>query len=261
MCGAPGQRYIAGRSTVKFTAGPEFATLPPHFDCASETTFLGTVGGYDNVLPGHDTYESGFQQLAPMMLASVVYHQDWIKGHLHPEHPFFESRAWRAVQNHGHLLAMDPKWVDDHCESTRMQATGQKLIYQLTANLAAERAAAIGRHEETRIAADARHAEQMSMMKEIRAAGAASTGESPVEVRRLLEAKDEQIATLQRQVAQLQLSMTTSPPRELPPAVVTANVRPVPRCDDEVGGAGCAAHRAFKLPLPTLLEKRARGQW
>ena len=259
MCGAPGQRFIAGRSTVKFTAGPKFATLPPHFDLASEATFLEAVGGYNNVLPGHDGHEPSFQRLAPMMLASVVYHQDWLQKRLHPEHPFFESRAWQAVQGHGRHLQMDGKWADDHCESTRMQPTGQKLIYLLTAEPCAERAAAIGRHEELRNAADARHAEQMSMMKEIRAAGATSNGESAVELRKLVDAKNQQIEALQKQVAQLQLSATTSTSRDDPPAAAGASLRPVPHCDDELGGAGCAAHRAFKLPLPTPLEKHARG--
>ncbi|KAH9135375.1 hypothetical protein AeRB84_019197, partial [Aphanomyces euteiches] len=72
--------------------------LPPHF-----TRQALTIAEWEAVLPGYRTfYPRGFCSVLPFLLASIVYHAEFLKISLHPSHPFFLSLLWSS----GHLAKL-----------------------------------------------------------------------------------------------------------------------------------------------------------
>ena len=72
-----------------------FADLPPHFDL-SDGEIL-TVGEWEEILPGYSTfYPQSFRQVLPFLLASVVYHRQYLQSVLDERHPLFCSRLWTS---------------------------------------------------------------------------------------------------------------------------------------------------------------------
>ena len=62
---------------------PDFAILPPHFDVTD-----GPVPGYVAFYP------DCIRAAIPFLLASRVYHQEWLQDNLPPQHPLFNQRVW-----------------------------------------------------------------------------------------------------------------------------------------------------------------------
>lgn len=65
-----------------------FATLPPHFG-----EYVLSEGVWNTVTGGAFHTNDGFKTVVPYLLASIVYHQDWLVRTLPTTHPLFFSRA------------------------------------------------------------------------------------------------------------------------------------------------------------------------
>ena len=74
-------------------------------------------------IPEYELYPPSFKVAIPFLLASVVYHEEWVKKNLDMRHPFFQSRfmleSWQEKFN---PLLLQP--VQMRCELTKMTATG-----------------------------------------------------------------------------------------------------------------------------------------
>lgn len=93
--GAGGDQFVGRVAAGHNIHDPDFAILPPHFD-TSEGPVL-TVDEWRDILPGYDTfYPKSFQVALPYLLASLVYHQDWLVATLPADHPLFNQRVWTS---------------------------------------------------------------------------------------------------------------------------------------------------------------------
>lgn len=73
----------------------EFSNLPPHFNL-SDGPIL-TLEQWEDIIPGYRTYyPSSFHQVIPFLLASLVYHKQWLVNTLPNAHPLFNSRVWSS---------------------------------------------------------------------------------------------------------------------------------------------------------------------
>ena len=93
-------RYIFGGSggdqlTGRVLAGLDFenvnfSTLPPHFH--------GGLTGFDlaSVCPLFPTFTTQFKQVVPYLLASLVYHEQWLRSKLSCNHPLFTSSLFAS---------------------------------------------------------------------------------------------------------------------------------------------------------------------
>ena len=76
-------------------------------------------------------YPVGHQNMLPMMLAALFHHYDWVTTNVAQQHPIFTSRAAKLIASHGHLLRLDPDWLDDHNKSARgMSVRGHALPWK-----------------------------------------------------------------------------------------------------------------------------------
>lgn len=128
-----------------------FGTLPPHFaqsvlESISEDMWL-------EMLPNYASYPSCFRCTLPFLLASVVYHDSWLRANLDSRHPLFNSRLYA-----GGFFA---KYADKvlvgrvECQETGMVATGvpshimlSKTVSDLSKRLDAIECGHKRRHEE-----------------------------------------------------------------------------------------------------------------
>ena len=91
-----GNDQLCGRAATGLSiTDVAFADLPPHFDL-SEGAVL-TVAQWEDILPGYSTYfPQSFRQVLPFLLASIVYHKDYLRETLHASHPLFLTRLWTS---------------------------------------------------------------------------------------------------------------------------------------------------------------------
>ena len=91
-----GNDQLAGRAATGLPiTEPEFADLPPHFDLSQGPVL--TVSEWEDILPGYSTYyPQSFRQVLPFLLASLVYHREFLRERLDPAHPLFLTRLWTS---------------------------------------------------------------------------------------------------------------------------------------------------------------------
>ena len=65
-----------------------------------------------------------FKSAVPFLIASVVYHIDWLKEHLPETHSFFNSRFYRDGVIQRKRFDEKVEGGEFYCEKTKMQATG-----------------------------------------------------------------------------------------------------------------------------------------
>jgi hypothetical protein len=118
-----GQDQFCGRCVNGFPLTETcFAVLPPHF-LPDFAIFDGDeLAGWRSIVPGYDTLPMGFKSVLRFLLASLVYHQDWLRDNLPAAHPLFSSPVFLS----GHVTRLRP-FV--HCgefvnEASNMAATG-----------------------------------------------------------------------------------------------------------------------------------------
>lgn len=121
LCG----RVAAG---LNFNGGSKFAVLPPHFDRAD----ILTAAEWNEIVPGYGDYPLGFQTCLPYMLASLVFHWEWLNEkddagklkNISDNHPIFQCR----VVSSGIINKLKPNVIGNvttgKCEVTGMTATG-----------------------------------------------------------------------------------------------------------------------------------------
>jgi hypothetical protein len=89
FAGAGGDQ-IVGRAAVGLPITDlRFVVLPPHFSI-DDLQIVNAIG-WDSILPGFNNYPSSFKRIVPYLLASLVYHADWIKENLPVGHPLFNQ--------------------------------------------------------------------------------------------------------------------------------------------------------------------------
>jgi hypothetical protein len=95
----------------------DFTTLPPHF-------LTNTVDDieWNSIVPGFENYPACFQCVIPYLVASVVYHHEWLEENLPAGHPYFtcylyEKKKSPALKEYVILTR-------GYCPETGMTATG-----------------------------------------------------------------------------------------------------------------------------------------
>lgn len=114
-----GSDQLCGRTATGLPLNSiDFAILPPHFD----PEFVFDDSTWQLLHPCYDRFPKRFQTCMPYLLASLVYHYDWLNGNLHISHPLRMTYLWtsgciRTFQSHiilGHT----------QCAKSPMMASG-----------------------------------------------------------------------------------------------------------------------------------------
>ena len=96
---------------------PSFATLPPHFTQAGSELIQ-----WDTVFPLHRRLPNSFKQTLPMLLASICYHEDYLRSTLSSQHPLFYTAPFAS----GAISELKPHVIAgcNRCLVTGLYATG-----------------------------------------------------------------------------------------------------------------------------------------
>ena len=100
----------------------EFGTLPPHFNEHVIKNIL-TVEFWKQIVPGYEQLPVEFQPTLPYLLASIIFHEDFLRKELHGLHPIFSSRVFSANPELD-VLRKSVLVGSNFCENTGMQASG-----------------------------------------------------------------------------------------------------------------------------------------
>ena len=94
-----------------------FASLPPHFDSVGAPQV-----GWVTVFPLYSTLPDTVKRALPFLLASICYHEVWLRESLSPQHPLFSSPLFTS----GTLAELRPHIRSGcyRCASTGLTATG-----------------------------------------------------------------------------------------------------------------------------------------
>lgn len=93
--GGGGDQLCGRAATGLPLTDPTFASLPPHFDLPNGEIL--SIEQWELILPGYSTfYPTSFQQVVPFLLASLIYHKQFLKDHLPAQHPLFLTRVWTS---------------------------------------------------------------------------------------------------------------------------------------------------------------------
>jgi hypothetical protein len=69
-----------------------FRTLPPHFN----REFDIDESRWSEILPGYAEYPHAFKQVAVYLLASILYHEAWLRQNISSQHPIFSSYLFQS---------------------------------------------------------------------------------------------------------------------------------------------------------------------
>jgi hypothetical protein len=103
----------------------ELSTLPPRFRSADIQSIK-----WEELLVDFVNFSKDFKIIVPYLIASVVYHSDYILNKLPKDHPIFVSRFWRSGSQVTLRSRVMPP-VRMHCSETGMQASGVAVITQV----------------------------------------------------------------------------------------------------------------------------------
>lgn len=101
-----GGDHLCGRAATGLPiVSKDFAMLPPHFNITRDGAPL-TPEEWAVYLPGYtDFFPQAFRQVVPYLLASLVYHREFLENTLHVDHPLRKARVWTS----GILPTLDSK--------------------------------------------------------------------------------------------------------------------------------------------------------
>ena len=119
--GSGGDQYCGRAAAGLSINDPDFAILPPHFDQTDGSVL--SVAEWEDILPGYSSfYPSCFRVTLPYLLASLVYHREWLVKTLPGNHLLFQQRVWTS----GVLERLAPKVHIGvfRNDVTKMKATG-----------------------------------------------------------------------------------------------------------------------------------------
>jgi hypothetical protein len=89
----PGGDQLCGRMVVGLPfEREEFSALPPHFSV--EVTNLLTEDYWNEILPMYSSYTESFRRCLPYLLASLLYHHNYLRTNLSASHPIFHARVF-----------------------------------------------------------------------------------------------------------------------------------------------------------------------
>jgi hypothetical protein len=107
----------------------EFCILPPHF--SGETLARISAAGWNNILESYDSYPQCFKRTVPYLLASLVYHFEYLRGKLSNSHPLWKQRLFtqKLIIEENNIFLTDflKKNVVTgygYCKLTNMRSTG-----------------------------------------------------------------------------------------------------------------------------------------
>jgi hypothetical protein len=109
-------RYV-GRSVCGLPhTSADFATLPPHFSRACPDI------EWPEIVPNYSLYDSGIVSAIPFLVASVIYHLDWIRSNLPATHRIYSSKLFAS----DYLNRLRPFVIVGRfrCSDTGLQGTG-----------------------------------------------------------------------------------------------------------------------------------------
>ena len=125
----PGGDQLIGRAVSGLPIdGNDFSILPPHFSTA-DLIILNEMG-FQNILDGYEKFPVSFLRSIPFLLASLVYHQDFLKDNLHASHPLFHqaifTRRFQQLSNKTLVEFFKGKILlgTSICKDTQIRATG-----------------------------------------------------------------------------------------------------------------------------------------
>lgn len=100
----------------------KFGTLPPHFT-TSVTSNVLTVEFWNLVVPGYEQLPVEFKPVLPFLLASLIYHENFLRKEFDPAHPIFSSRVFASNAN---LKELRENVLAGYyeCPNTGMQCSG-----------------------------------------------------------------------------------------------------------------------------------------
>ena len=119
FCG--GNDHFLGRVLAALSLNKLFASLPPHFTQAGLVELA--KHDWNIILPGYDNYPPSFQTTIPFLLASLIWHEPFLRSNLDRAHPLFGTNLFA----HGSIMdALRPHVVTGigRCADTGLEATG-----------------------------------------------------------------------------------------------------------------------------------------
>ena len=117
-------RVVCGNPTTDL----RFGALPPRFQEADMRLLLSI--GLTKVFPNYDAQPDTFKAVIPYLIASILFHQSWMRENLSRDHPIFSSPIFTKGIDEldGQSLSQkfDGKILGGilRCEDTGLEATG-----------------------------------------------------------------------------------------------------------------------------------------
>ncbi len=115
--GEGGDQFCGRTATGLPIHSVEFAVLPPHF-----CSYVVSNEQLALLHTGYSRMPVSFKQTIPFLLASLVYHKEWLEANLNPSHPLFTTYLWTsgAVSSFKNYV----RTGNYQCNDTGMKATG-----------------------------------------------------------------------------------------------------------------------------------------
>lgn len=129
--GGAGGDQIVGRAVCGLPVSSiDFSILPPHFS-EEDLSLLNKIG-WPNIIPGYENYPESFKQIVPWLLASLVYHNNWLVANFDRNHPLFQQFIYTKnydLESLGRINIMNyfanrVLLGRNYCNKTCLQATG-----------------------------------------------------------------------------------------------------------------------------------------
>ena len=93
--GQGGDQFVGRAATGLNLNDSRFACLPPHFDFSGGPVL--SLAEWEDILPGYSTfYPAEFRAAIPFLLASIIFHRQWLRANLSAQHPIFYSRIFTS---------------------------------------------------------------------------------------------------------------------------------------------------------------------
>jgi hypothetical protein len=90
-----GADQLCGRMVSGLPYSDEnFGILPPHFD--NDVLALMTKEIWNEIVPGYDNYPKSFRAAFPFLLASLFYHEAFLRANLRSDHPLWTERVFTS---------------------------------------------------------------------------------------------------------------------------------------------------------------------
>lgn len=99
----------------------QFGTLPPHFNSCTLSHLSEQF--WNLIVPGYSNLTVEFKPTLPYLLASLLYHEDYLRNELDMSHPISSSRVFSANCKL-EMLRTSILTGFGYCSDTGMQATG-----------------------------------------------------------------------------------------------------------------------------------------